>query len=212
MPAKKTKDQLVVAPFTPPKLTKIGERHGKFISDEFKPEKRTPKPKVKKVPKIPTEEERFLASFKKKPKQRKPRKNRKPKPLTQKTIERRTASSEVFKDKLRENATKSELLFKGNLDTWEIEYEFQKELITKKSFIIADFYIPSLNLMVELDGGYHSSKEQKDKDREKDIEYKNNGFKVLRIVNEKVKDFNFMELKKSDNQKSPTPHLRRIIY
>lgn len=207
MTVKKPKTPLVVEPFTPPRLTKIGERHGKMIGDEFKPPNQEPKPKKVSEPKP---KKIVLKSPKsKKPKPPRKRKHRKP---SQKTIERRTEYSEKFKAELRENATKAELLFKSNLDLYEIEYEFQKELITRKSFIVADFYIPALNLMVELDGGYHNNKEQRDKDKQKDVEYKNNGFKVLRMTNERVSSFKFLELKESVVNKKPTPYLKRNIY
>lgn len=212
MVQKKKKDPTVVAPFTPVGLKKIGERHGEFISDEFKPKNQAPKPKKKKVVLKPKKQKSPTGSVLpkiNKPNSRKPRKTRNPSP---KTIAKRIAYSEAFKEELRKNATKAELLFKGNLDSYEIEYEFQKEVITKKSFIVADFYIPSLKLMVELDGGYHNNKEQLEKDRQKDIEYRKNGFKVLRMPNEHVPSFDFDQLKISIDQELPTEYLKRMIY
>lgn len=201
---------MVVAPFIPIGLKKIGERHGNKIGYEFKPQNQQPKPKKYKAiskdkPTINVSKSSALGKKKRRPskKQRKP---------SQKTILKRISYSESFKEELRKNATKAELLFKANLDSYEIEYEFQKEVITRKSFIVADFYIPSLKLMVELDGGYHNDKEQKKKDRQKDIEYHNNGFNVLRMMNEQVNSFDFDQLKMSIDQETPTEYLKKMIY
>lgn len=207
MTVKKQKTPLVVEPFVPIKLKKIGERHGDRIGDEFKPPNQEPKPK-----KISEPKPKKVVSKSTKVKKPKPPRKRKPRKPSQKTIEKRTEYSEKFKIELRANATKAELLFKSNLDLYEIEYEFQKEIITRKSFIVADFYIPALRLMVELDGGYHFNKEQKEKDRQKDIEYRSRGFKILRMQNERVSTFDFLELKESVVNKKPTSYLRRNIY
>ncbi|MHB8871666.1 MAG: endonuclease domain-containing protein [Candidatus Doudnabacteria bacterium] len=207
MAVKKQKEPMVIEPFIPIKLKKIGERHGDKIGDEFKPPNQEPKPK-----KISEPNPKKVALKSTKAKKTKTPRKRKPRKPSRKTIEKRTEYSEKFKIELRENATKAELLFKSNLDLYEIEYVFQKEIITRKSFIVADFYIPELNLMVELDGGYHYNKEQREKDRVKDIEYRSRGFKVLRMQNERVSTFDFLELKESVVNKKPTPYLRRNIY
>lgn len=189
------------------KLKKIGERHGDKIGDEFKPPNQKPKPR-----KVSKKKKKVIVKPKIVETKPKTKRNRKPRNPSPKTIEKRTAYSEKFKNGLREKATKAELSFKGNLDAYEIEYEFQKEVITRKSFIVADFYIPSLKLMVELDGGYHNDKEQKKKDRQKDIEYHNNGFNVLRMMNEQVNSFDFDQLKMSIDQETPTEYLKKMIY
>lgn len=79
--------------------------------------------------------------------------------------------SEKYRTSLINNATKAELIFKSFLDRKEINmyYEFQKIIYIHKKcsiekFYIADFYFKKYNLIIEIDGEYHDSSEQKDKD------------------------------------------------
>lgn len=74
-------------------------------------------------------------------------------------------TAEYYKHILEVNATYAERLLKTFL-AGKIDFEFQKIIYTdnKKHFFIADFYFPSKNLIVELDGGYHETSEQKQKD------------------------------------------------
>ena len=74
-------------------------------------------------------------------------------------------TAERYKHILEVNATYAERLLKTFL-IGKIDFEFQKIIYTdnKKHFFIADFYIPSKNLIVELDGEYHDNIKQQDKD------------------------------------------------
>lgn len=53
---------------------------------------------------------------------------------------------------------------------------------------IADFYCHELKLVVEVDGGYHSDKEQKVTDEERTSALGTLGIKVVRFTNEEVFD------------------------
>ena len=73
-------------------------------------------------------------------------------------------TAERYKHILEVNATYAEKLLKTFL-TGKIDFEFQKIIYTdNKHFFIADFYIPSKNLIIELDGEYHDNIKQQDKD------------------------------------------------
>ena len=74
-------------------------------------------------------------------------------------------TAEYYKHILEVNATYAERLLKTFL-AGKIDFEFQKIIYTdnKRHFFIADFYIPSKNLIVELDGEYHDNIKQRDKD------------------------------------------------
>ena len=73
-------------------------------------------------------------------------------------------TAEYYKHLLEVNATYAEKLLKTFL-TGKIDFEFQKIIYTdNKHFFIADFYIPSKNLIIELDGEYHNDAKQQDKD------------------------------------------------
>ena len=73
-------------------------------------------------------------------------------------------TAEYYKHILEVNATYAERLLKAFL-TGKIDFEFQKIIYTdNKHFFIADFYIPSKNLIIELDGEYHDNVKQQNKD------------------------------------------------
>ena len=73
-------------------------------------------------------------------------------------------TAEYYKHILEVNATYAERLLKTFL-TGKIDFEFQKIIYTdNKHFFIADFYIPSKNLIIELDGEYHDEAKQQEKD------------------------------------------------
>ena len=73
-------------------------------------------------------------------------------------------TAEYYKHVLEVNATYAERLLKTFL-TRKIDFEFQKIIYTdNKHFFIADFYIPSKNLIIELDGEYHDEAKQQEKD------------------------------------------------
>ena len=73
-------------------------------------------------------------------------------------------TAEYYKHILEVNATYAEKLLKAFL-TGKIDFEFQKIIYTdNKHFFIADFYIPSKNLIIELDGEYHDDAKQQEKD------------------------------------------------
>jgi len=97
------------------------------------------------------------------------------------------ASARIFKNAevLRKNMTESELLlwerlrnkrFKG------LKFRRQHPIQT----FIADFYCHKLKLIIELDGGYHNSAEQKLKDLEREEILKFNELTLIRFSNEEV--------------------------
>ena len=51
---------------------------------------------------------------------------------------------------------------------------------------IADFYCHKLKLVIEIDGEYHNSQEQKLIDKQKTFDLESQGLKVVRLTNEKV--------------------------
>ena len=92
-------------------------------------------------------------------------------------------TAEYYKHILEVNATYAERLLKTFL-AGKIDFEFQKIIYTdNKHFFIADFYIPSKNLIIELDGGYHETSEQKQKDAWRTGVLNSIGYKVIRFTN-----------------------------
>ena len=95
-------------------------------------------------------------------------------------------TAERYKHILEVNATYAERLLKTFL-TGKIDFEFQKIIYTdNKHFFIADFYIPSKNLIIELDGEYHDNIKQQDKDVWRTKLLNSLGYRVIRFKNKQI--------------------------
>ena len=95
-------------------------------------------------------------------------------------------TAERYKHILEVNATYAEKLLKTFL-TGKIDFEFQKIIYTdNKHFFIADFYIPSKNLIIELDGEYHNDAKQQDKDIWRTKLLNSLGYRVIRFKNKQI--------------------------
>lgn len=95
-------------------------------------------------------------------------------------------SAEYYKHILEINATYAERLLKTFL-IGKIDFEFQKIIYTdNKHFFIADFYIPSKNLIIELDGEYHDDIKQQNKDIWRTKLLNSLGYKVIRFKNKQI--------------------------
>lgn len=114
----------------------------------------------------------------------KPYKN---KPIEKPIEEPKENIAEHYKHILEVNATYAERILYSFL-TGKIDFEFQKIIYTdnKKHFFIADFYIPSKNLIIELDGEYHDNIKQQDKDIWRTRILKSLGYKVIRFKNKQI--------------------------
>jgi len=95
--------------------------------------------------------------------------------------------AQEYKENLEDNITIGEKEFIIILRQEKIKYEFQKIFFHGKSFFIADFYIPSKHIIVEIDGGYHDSSEQMLKDNKRTIALRQLGIRsILRLSNKDV--------------------------
>lgn len=93
-----------------------------------------------------------------------------------------------FSHELTERATGAELVFKTILDLAGIRYTFQKPILRGSHFYIADFFLDDYATIVEIDGGYHDTEEQEERDakRTEDILKKTSIARVVRFSNEQV--------------------------
>ena len=91
---------------------------------------------------------------------------------------------------LIKNATKSELKVQNMFDVSHIPYIFQKPFVTEQENIyFVDFYLPQLKIAIEVDGGYHTAKEQRRKDLERTMEIEEDfGVRIYRIDNRDTSD------------------------
>ncbi len=120
--------------------------------------------------------------------------------------------SKEYKQNLKTKITRAEQRVFGWLKTYKEKnrikgeycpkYQFQKAMYKGDAFIIVDFYFQRSKTCLEIDGGYHSTPEQKGKDAWKDRYIVSRGMNVLRLTNEQVMDWSyddfFYYLKRND--------------
>ncbi len=97
------------------------------------------------------------------------------------------ASPKIFSNakNLRENVTKAEESLWIELRNNQLEgYKFRRQ--HPLSIYIVDFYCHKLKLVIEVDGVYHQTEEQKKLDAERTSAIAFQGLKVLRFTNEDV--------------------------
>ena len=91
------------------------------------------------------------------------------------------------KTKLENNPTKSEIsLFKSLSHTFRNRVKFQHPFLINGKLYYADIAIPSLKIIIEVDGGYHNTYEQMNKDKKRDVDFMSIGYTTLRYTNEQV--------------------------
>lgn len=95
----------------------------------------------------------------------------------------RAAIAEKRVRELRINITKSEERVMKLLDELRYKYIFQYAMFDEWYFLIADFYLPKLRLMIEVDGDTHLGKYAKMKEAKRKKWLQSQGIDVLRIRN-----------------------------
>jgi very-short-patch-repair endonuclease len=94
---------------------------------------------------------------------------------------------------LRDNKTRYELLFEKILINNNIKFIAQKGFFNNDSFYLVDYYLPRpYKTVIEIDGEYHDNRVKKDIERDKF--FINKGFRVIRILNKDVKNFEIKTL------------------
>lgn len=88
--------------------------------------------------------------------------------------------------RLRDCANIYEHKFGEYLIKKNIEFIHQAPFILSGKIYFADFYLPSKNAIIELDGQYHSSVSQSEYDRFRDACFNGHRIKVIRIPNAAV--------------------------
>lgn len=85
---------------------------------------------------------------------------------------------------LRNNQTPSESKLWKYLNKNQLGFKFRRQ--HPISTYIADFYCHSLKLVIEIDGEYHITDEQKSIDKSRTSELEQFGIKVIRFTNDQV--------------------------
>lgn len=69
----------------------------------------------------------------------------------------------------------------------------QAPFIIKGKSYFADICIKSRKLIIEVDGGYHNTEEQKEYDAKRDRAFRSIGYTTIRITNDQIKDKQFLQ-------------------
>jgi very-short-patch-repair endonuclease len=108
--------------------------------------------------------------------------------ISRKVLELEDASKQQFADYLKSHLTTAEKTFWKRVKDGQIpSLNFEPQKIINGW--IVDFYSPSINLIIEIDGSSHDRKETKKIDAVKDEKRKNSGYLVLRFSNLEIKLF-----------------------
>jgi very-short-patch-repair endonuclease len=111
----------------------------------------------------------------------------------------------IFVAQRKQRATPAENLFCSYLASLGLSYRFQQGFYIP-CYRIADFYVPSLNIIIEIDGPCHDP----EKDRRRDEWFERvRGIRTLRLTNEQVLMREFATL--NDFITNVTAHARRIV-
>lgn len=88
---------------------------------------------------------------------------------------------------MRSNPTKAEDMLWQSLKNRKLDgYKFRRQ--HPILHFIADFYCYEAKLIIEVDGGYHQTQNQKEKDDGRAYELGKYGIKILRFTNEQIYD------------------------
>ena len=119
--------------------------------------------------------------------------------------------AEEFAKKKKEKATDEELDVLEQMEELGIpNIEFQKPVFIKDEngkpykFYIADFLDTKNKIDIEIDGGYHTTEDQKMKDSIRDDDFREMGYDIFRITNDQVNSGKAMELFKDFYRKRQT--------
>ena len=93
-----------------------------------------------------------------------------------------------FRSELISNATVWELKVYSFLKQLNIQFEFQKIILTPKGCYIVDFYLNKYNIIIECDGMFHYDRVNRDKDyiRDKNIKKYFRVNSILRLKNTRI--------------------------
>ena len=86
--------------------------------------------------------------------------------------------------RMRNNPTEAEDFLWRQLKGKGLNTSFKQQCVILD--YIADFYFPSANLIIEVDGGYHQTDEQQTLDEIREEKLKKQGYRILRFTNEQV--------------------------
>lgn len=93
---------------------------------------------------------------------------------------------------LRKSTNSEHIVLKKLTSAFGKRIKAQQPFTINGKVYFADICIKSKKLIIEVDGGYHNTEEQKQKDAIRDAAFKSIGYTTIRINNEQAKDKSFM--------------------
>lgn len=91
-----------------------------------------------------------------------------------------------FVENNKNKLTDAEQRYKNLLDRNGADYQYQVSIKVNDKYYIMDFFFPKSKTCVEIDGGYHFTKEQKIKDEKREKDLESVGISVIRYKNEDI--------------------------
>jgi len=119
-----------------------------------------------------------------------PRKKTKKGTKSEERVKFLTNVGNINSKKLRNNATKWELLLKKALSDLHYNFKFQVPIICgKKNLYIVDFLLVDYNIFIEADGKQHYTREGMRRDNRRTKNLKKEGYAPLRLSNKQISLF-----------------------
>lgn len=102
---------------------------------------------------------------------------------------------EVHRYDLQNKANKYEHFVGNYLIKKGVNFIHQAPFVINRMIYFLDFFIPTLRVALEIDGIYHSSSKQNEKDSFRDKDFKTIGIKTIRISNDEAKDEKILDIR-----------------
>lgn|SRR3990167_3972844 len=116
-----------------------------------------------------------------------------------------------FAENLKNNETQSEKILKDKLSMIAgliFKDQHIYKVGNKRKPFIVDFWLPELKTVIEVDGEYHNSSEQKEKDLKRDLIIADKGHKIIRIKNNIAETISMSDLLKLLELDINTPYIK----
>lgn len=102
---------------------------------------------------------------------------------------------ETKRYELQYSANKYEHLLGAFLLSHDVKFIHQAPFVINGKIYFLDFFIPSLRIAIEVDGGSHSWYDHPNKDSNRDMDFKTIGVKTIRISNDEVSSKKYLEIR-----------------
>lgn len=102
--------------------------------------------------------------------------------------------NQIRRELLTHTTDAEEAAFK-NCQLLGLKVARQQPIVTGRKLYFADIYLPEIKTIVEVDGGYHFTSNQKRKDRNRSAGIWRLGYHVVRLSNRDARSFQKVKMK-----------------